>query len=118
MTITSAATSAYGSAYTATATGGTGTGAIVWALGSGSTAPAAAINASTGAVTSSGPGTVVFHASRAADANYLVSANTANFTLTLTGVAVRLPDNFDGDTKSDVLWRNANTGLVASARSM
>ena len=48
---------------------GSGTGAISWALGTGSTAPGAAINASSGAVTSMGAGTVVIAATKAADAN-------------------------------------------------
>jgi alpha-tubulin suppressor-like RCC1 family protein len=82
VTINSAMAVNFGAPYTATATGGSGTGAIVWSLGTGSTAPNPAIDASTGAVTSTGIGTVAIKAYRAADASYLASA-TANFTLTI-----------------------------------
>ena len=71
-------------AYTATATGGSGTGAYFSALGAGSSAPGAAINSSTGVVTFTGTGTVVLNCYRAADTNYSQSATTANFTVTIT----------------------------------
>ena len=86
VTVTSSASGTYGSAYTATAGGGTGTGGLSWALGTGSTAPGAAIDASTGAVTSTGAGTVVVRATKASDANYLL-ATSADFTITLAKAA-------------------------------
>jgi hypothetical protein len=73
--------------YTAVATGGSGTGALVWELGSDSTADGAGIDPVTGVVKFAGPGTVVFHVYRAGDDNYDQSAPTADFTLTV------LPDN-------------------------
>ncbi len=83
LAITSAASASFGSGYTATATGGSGTGALVWSLGTGSTAAGAAINATTGEVTSSGVGTVVIKVYRAADAQHSQSATTSDFTITL-----------------------------------
>lgn len=83
VTITSAATSVYQMAYTATATGGNGTGAIQWSLGTGSTAAGAAINATTGAVTTTGAGLVKIKARRLGDANYNDSAWTADFTISV-----------------------------------
>ncbi len=53
--------------YSGVATGGDGTGAYVWQLGSGSTAPDAGIDPSTGVVRYSGPGTVIFHVYREGD---------------------------------------------------
>jgi uncharacterized repeat protein (TIGR03803 family) len=95
VTITSALTVALGTAYTATATGGSGTGAIVWTLATGSTAKGAAINASTGVVTFTGTGTVLFNAYRAADANYNQSATTANFTLTVSTAVQAVAPTFN-----------------------
>ncbi|HVU15399.1 MAG TPA: DUF4082 domain-containing protein [Candidatus Didemnitutus sp.] len=82
LTVTSGSTGTFGTAYSATASGGSGTGSMSWALGSGSTAPGASIVAGTGAVTSTGAGTVVFHVTKAADSNYN-AATSADFTLTL-----------------------------------
>lgn len=87
LNITSSASGTFDSSYTATATGGSGSGALVWALGSGSTAPGAAIDSSSGAVTSTGAGTVVIKAYRAADTDYLASATTSDFTVTLAKAA-------------------------------
>ncbi len=83
VTITSGSAINFGATYSATATGGTGSGALVWGLGVGSTAPGAAINASTGAVSYTGTGTVVFNCYREGDINYNPSATTPNFTLTI-----------------------------------
>ena len=82
VTITSPTTGTYGTAYTATASGGTGTGALVWALGTGSTASGAAINSATGAVTATSSGTVVINVYRAGDTNYNASATTTDFPVT------------------------------------
>ena len=84
LTVTSASSITYGAAYTATATGGNGTGALAWALGTGSTAPGAAINATTGVVTYMDAGTVTFTVRRLGDANYSDSSTTT-FTLTVAG---------------------------------
>lgn len=84
VSITSSSSVNFGNAYTATAAGGTGTGAVEFSLGTGSTAPGAAINSSSGAVSYSGTGTVVIRARRLADANYLVSAWSSDFTVTVT----------------------------------
>lgn len=83
VTINSGTTTNQGGGYTATATGGSGTGALVWTLVSGSTAPGAAINASSGLVTTTGTGTVKFNVYRAANITYNQSATTATFTLTV-----------------------------------
>ena len=90
VTINSGATIPYGTAYTATATGGNGGGALQWALGSGSTVPGAAIDPATGAVTANSAGTVVFNVTRAGDSNYNPSATTANFTLTVTPLPITI----------------------------
>jgi hypothetical protein len=82
LTVNSASTGIFNTVYTATATGGSGTGVLTWALGSGSTAPGAAINSGTGVVTSTGAGTVVINVTKAADANYN-AATSSDFTLTL-----------------------------------
>jgi hypothetical protein len=92
LSVNSSAAGTYGSAYTATTTGGSGTGTVSWALAGGSTAPGAAINSSTGAVTSTGAGTVVFNATKAADANYL-SLASSNFTVTLAKAALTVTAN-------------------------
>ncbi len=84
VSVTSLASTIYGGTYQASATGGSGTGAIIWAFGTGSTAVDAAINSSTGVITANSTGTVVIKAQRAADANYLVSAWTADFPITIT----------------------------------
>ena len=84
--VTSPAATTYGSGYTATASGGAGTGAYVWTL-VGGTAPGAAINSATGVVTTTGLGTVIFNVYRAADGNYLQSATSANFTLTVNAIS-------------------------------
>ena len=75
-------TGTVGEAYTASYTGGSGTGVVTWALGTGSTAPGAAIDATTGVVTSTGAGTIVIKATKAQDANNL-AANSPDFTITL-----------------------------------
>ena len=84
LTITSASSTVFPTPYSAAALGGSGTGALSWTLGPGSTAPGAAINSSTGVVSFTGAGTVVFNAYRAADSNYNQSASTADFALTVT----------------------------------
>jgi hypothetical protein len=118
VTISSAATGTYGTAYTATATGGTGTGALVWTLGTGSTASGAAINSSTGAVTATSTGTVVFNVYRAADTNYNVSATTANFTVTFAARAltVKLAGSkaYDGTTAPTGATGSITSGTVGT----
>jgi len=84
-TISSAASFSFGSAYTATAN--SGFGAVEWALGTGSTATGAAIDASSGAVTSTGTGTVKIKARFAGDTNHLASSYTADFTVTVQAAA-------------------------------
>jgi hypothetical protein len=79
--INSATTKIYGAAYTATVST-TGFG-LTWSLGTGSTASGAAINSSTGAVSSNGVGTVVIKALYAGDAGHNASPSTANFTITV-----------------------------------
>jgi len=59
---------------------------MVWALGTGSTAAGAAINSSSGVVSATGVGTVVFNAYRSGDGNYNQSATTGNFTLTVNPI--------------------------------
>ena len=66
VTITSGHAATYGTPYTATASGGLGTGAYVWLLGTGSTAAGAAIEPASGLITANSKGTVVIRAFRAA----------------------------------------------------
>ena len=87
VSITSGSSFTYGGSYTATASGGNGTGAIVWGLGAGSTATGANIDPSTGAVTASSVGTVVIHAYRAGDSNYYQAATTSDFPVTVNPIA-------------------------------
>lgn len=70
----------FGSPYVATLTGGTGSGAVTWSLGTGSTALGAAIEPVSGAVTANSAGTVVINATKAAD-SYNLSATSADFTV-------------------------------------
>ena len=83
LTINSAATNLFGVPYTATAIGGSGSGVLVWTLDASSTATGAAINSSSGAVTSTSAGSVVFNVYKTGDTNYNQSATTANFPLTV-----------------------------------
>jgi len=85
LVITSPTSSALNASYVASVSGGSGGGSVTWALGTGSTAPGAAIDQWTGAVSFTGPGTVVFHATKAQDAMYNASS-TPDFTLTISGL--------------------------------
>ncbi|HWA28341.1 MAG TPA: immunoglobulin domain-containing protein, partial [Lacunisphaera sp.] len=84
--ISSASSVTFGSSYTATAN--TGYGALEWALGSGSTASGAAINASSGAVSFASVGTVVIKARFAGDTNHSASAYSSDFVVTVLGPPV------------------------------
>lgn len=99
--INSPASTPLGSSYTATANAGFG--AITWALGTGSTATGAAINATTGVVTFTSTGTVVFKATFAGDANH-TAATSADFTLTISAANLY----WDGSGTP-----NATTGITA-----
>jgi len=79
--ISSGASVTFGGTYTAAAN--SGSGALNWALGSGSTAPGAAINATTGAVGFTGVGTVVIKVQFAGDSNHNASAFSSDFTVTV-----------------------------------
>ena len=124
VTINSSSSATYGTTYTATATGGSGTGAYEWTLGSGSTAPGAAINSSTGTITAKGTGTVVIKARRAADANFLVSAWTSDpgFTVTVgvrpITVTLAGSKSFDGTTTASGASASITTGSLASGDSI
>lgn len=119
VTITSGVTGTYGVAYTATATGGNGTGALVWALGAGSTAPGAAINSSTGAVSALGAGTVVFKVYRAADTNYNASATTADFTVTNPPIPITVTTTgsktYNGTTATPGIGASITAGALVGA---
>jgi alpha-tubulin suppressor-like RCC1 family protein len=78
--VTSSASATFGTAYTATVS--FGYGALTWALGTGSTAVNAAINAATGAVSFGSTGTVVVSAAYAGDINHTASTS-ADFTITV-----------------------------------
>ncbi len=117
-TITSSATTIYGANYTATASGGSSTGALVWVLGSGSTASGAAINSTSGAVTFTSAGTVVINARRVADANYNPSATTADFTLTVSAAAQTItfagPGNQTYGVSPITLSGSSDSGLAVT----
>jgi len=83
VTINSASTTIYGNAYTATVAEDPNPTGIEWALGTGSTASGAAIHASSGAVTANSTGKVSIKARRAGTANYLASAWTSDFEITV-----------------------------------
>jgi hypothetical protein len=78
VTMSSATTFVYGSTLTLTATGGTGTGAVEYAVVSGS------CSVTSDALTASAAGDCVVKARRAGDASYNVSAWSANQTVTVT----------------------------------
>jgi len=80
--ISSPTTTIQGLPYTATANAGYRM--IEWSLGSGSTAPGAAIDSSTGIVTTTGPGSVVIKARFLEEANYLTSPYSADFPVTVS----------------------------------
>ncbi len=88
-TITSASSTTYGSSYTATASAGFGS--VTWQLGSGSTAPGAAINSSTGAISYTGVGTVVIQAMYGGDANHAASGWSSPFTVTVNQASQSAP---------------------------
>lgn len=85
LVINSPSSVALGVTYIASVTGGSGNGSVIWTLGSGSTAPGAAIDQWTGVVSFTGPGTVVFHATKS-QTNVYESASTPDFTLTILGI--------------------------------
>jgi hypothetical protein len=118
VSITSGTSSTYGNSYAATATGGSGTGAIVWALSTGSTASGAAINSSTGQVTANSTGTVVIKAQRAGDTNYPPSAWTSNFTITFGSrpITVTLSGSktWNGNTTPTGASASITSGSLAS----
>lgn len=121
VTVSSPATVTYGSAASGTASGGSGTGAYEWALGTGSTAPGAAVSAG-GAITATGTGTVVIKARRLADANYLVSAWSADFTVTVGArpITVTLAGSklFDGTRTPSGASASITAGSLASGDSI
>ncbi|HWA28885.1 MAG TPA: immunoglobulin domain-containing protein [Lacunisphaera sp.] len=84
-TILSPASTAFNAPYTATADAGFG--AVEWALGTGSTAVGAAIDAATGSISFTGVGTVVIKARFAGDAHHLASAYGADFSVTVNPAA-------------------------------
>ena len=122
VTITSVASMTYGNAYTATASGGTGTGAIVWSLGTGSTAASAAINSSSGAITANSTGTVVIRAQRATDTNYNASAWTADFTVTVGArpitVTLAGSKSYNGNTTATGASASITAGSLAAGDSI
>lgn len=79
--LTSGSAVVYGTAYNAAASGGSGTGDIVYAVEAGGTGEAA-INASTGRLTITKAGTILLSATREADVNYLEKTSSP-FTLTV-----------------------------------
>ena len=117
VSITSASSMNYGNSYTATASGGNGTGAYVWALGTGSTASGPAINPSTAVITANSTGTVVITVYKAADTNYTQSATTANFTVTVNPrpITVTLAGSkpYDGTTTSTGASASITSGTLA-----
>jgi hypothetical protein len=122
VTITSATSITYGTTYTGTATGGSGTGAIVWSLGTGSTAAGAAINASTGVITANSNGTVVIKAQRAADLNYPASAWTSDFPVSVgvRAITVTLAGSktYNGTTTATGASASITTGTLAAGDSI
>jgi hypothetical protein len=122
VSITSAASTTYGTPYTATATGGAGGGALTWALGVGSTASGAAIDSATGVVTANSTGTVVFNVYRAMDTNYNQSATTGNFTVTFTPrlITVTLSGSkpYDGTTASTGASATITSGTLGTGDSI
>lgn len=119
VSVTSSASAVYGNPYTATATGGSGTGAIVWSLGTGSTASNAAINSSTGAITANSAGKVIIQAYRAADATYAQSGTTADFTVTFDPrpITVTLAGSkiYDGTTTLTGASASITSGSLAGS---
>jgi hypothetical protein len=122
VSVTSPAAGTYGNAFTATGSGGSGSGSLVWSLGTGSTASAAAINPSSGAITSTGAGTVVIKAMRAGDTNYLPSAWSADFTVTLAPrpLTVTLTGSkfYDGTTTASGASAAISSGSLAAGDAL
>ena len=85
ITITSASGITYGDTYTATASGGTGTGLVTFSVVPGGTGEAN-VDAATGELTVTKAGTVLLQATKATDVHYLAKSSTV-FTLTVAKAA-------------------------------
>lgn len=87
----------YGDTFTLAATGGSGTGALTWAVTSGSSA---AVDADTGAVTITGVGETTITATKAADGNHTEAVtDTYTFTPAQRLITVDTPTAVGGWTK-------------------
>lgn len=115
-TITSDTTGTYGTAYTATASDGPSTGALTWAR-TGGTAPGGAIDASTGAVTTSGSGTVIIKVMRAGDGTYNPSPYSSTFSISFAKRAITVTrsgsKSYDGTTAAPGAAVAVTTGSLA-----
>ena len=118
-TVTSSATTIYGNAYTATASASGG--APVWSISS-ATAPGAAINSATGALTTTGTGTVTLSVYYAATSTYAASpSSTSVITVTARPITIGLSGSkdFDGTTAwSSSFGDSVVAGTLASGDSI
>ena len=88
----------YGDSFTLATTGGSGTGAVTWAVTSGSSAT---VNANTGAVTITGVGETTITATKATDGNYSADVtDTYTFTPAKRLITVNAPSATGGWTKT------------------
>ena len=88
----------YGDTFTLATAGGSGTGAVTWAVTSGSSAT---VNANTGVVTITGVGETTITASKAADGNYTDAVtDTYTFTPAKRLITVNAPSATGGWTKT------------------
>ena len=121
VTATAATTLPYGGPYSVSASGGSGTGAYEWALGTGSTASNAAIDTA-GNISLRSTGTIVVKARRLADFNYLVSNWSADLTITITArpitVTLAGTKTYDGSTTGTNATLTVTTGTLAAGDSL
>ena len=100
---------AWSSTLTASAAGGSSSGAYVFQLVGGGTAPGGAVT-SGGVISATGSGTVLFNVYRASDSNYLQSGNSPTYTATFTASAQSTPTSANvGPTA----WSNTLTASPA-----
>jgi len=109
--------------YTFTAVSGQPIGVRVTDTGSSSFTPAVFVYGPSGALLASHTDneSVVISGTVASNGTYTVvvadgtlgaleGAQTGTYTIEFAGPRLRMPNDFDGDSKSDILWRNAGTG--------
>ena len=102
------------SSFTLTATGGSGTGAVTWAVPAGTVA---SVDSGTGAVTISGVGELTITATKAGDGNYKDASASWTFTVQkkpVTATVTAQDKTYDGNPTATVTATVAETDLVGN----